>query len=117
MALCIPNAWPVTEWPSDDRTSKGKNHLGKRANPFWLAFLTGSVFDHLTGFTAVRKKTPQIINVYTKSQCMEFTCSVIKCFSWIYFQQITNSLLRVVIYSLDFKTCFKTMATIAYLAK
>lgn len=34
----------MAEWPSDDGTSKGKNHLGKRANPFWLALLTGSVF-------------------------------------------------------------------------
>lgn len=48
---------------------------------------------------------------------MEFTCSVIKCFSRIYFQHVANSLLSVVIYSLDFKTCFKTMATIAYLAR
>lgn len=57
MALCIP-CLAVAEWPSDDGTSKGKNHLGKRANPFWLAFLTGSVFDRLMGFTAVRKKKP-----------------------------------------------------------
>lgn len=33
------------------------------------------------------------------------------------FYFILENLLRAFIYSLDFKTCFKTMATTAYLAK
>lgn len=46
-----------------------------------------------------------------------FTCSVIKCLSGVYFLWVTNSLLRAFIYIIDFKPCFKTMASIAYLAK
>lgn len=57
----------MAKWPADEenKSRKGKT-TGKTCKPFWLDSLTSSVFDHLVGFTGEKKKSLQIINVYTK---------------------------------------------------